>query len=163
MHTPIQVPRVEENIRYVDVPQVIDRPREVIEHVPRIQTRVIERPVQVPGEVNNISVCACTHMEYAHTWSMRTHSNAHTFECTHPRRWLMFLVHIESKGIVLTTLTCTTGTCRWLWDGKHIAQLWTAQRQRSARFGGSSPSSTHMKSLSPRSSTLKSMITARDL
>lgn len=41
-------------MRHVPVRQVVDVPREVIKYVPKVETKIIEREVEVPGEVIEI-------------------------------------------------------------------------------------------------------------
>lgn len=49
-----QVPKYQEVVRHVPVRQVVDVPREVIKYVPKIETKIVEREVEVPGEVIEI-------------------------------------------------------------------------------------------------------------
>eukprot|EP01054_Gregarina_sp_Poly1_P001769 Gregarina_sp_Poly_1__1768@NODE_1459_length_4095_cov_53_046425_g966_i0_p1_GENE_NODE_1459_length_4095_cov_53_046425_g966_i0NODE_1459_length_4095_cov_53_046425_g966_i0_p1_ORF_typecomplete_len426_score36_26IMCp/PF12314_8/0_079IMCp/PF12314_8/3_4e13IMCp/PF12314_8/1_8e04IMCp/PF12314_8/2_5e03_NODE_1459_length_4095_cov_53_046425_g966_i011932470 len=47
----VEVPQYQEDVKYVHKHEVIDVPREVIEHVPRIENRVREEIIDVPGQV----------------------------------------------------------------------------------------------------------------
>eukprot|EP01057_Protomagalhaensia_wolfi_P001480 Protomagalhaensia_wolfi_Nauph_80__1479@NODE_1897_length_1285_cov_1736_543339_g545_i2_p1_GENE_NODE_1897_length_1285_cov_1736_543339_g545_i2NODE_1897_length_1285_cov_1736_543339_g545_i2_p1_ORF_typecomplete_len318_score63_41IMCp/PF12314_8/0_0014IMCp/PF12314_8/1_6e12IMCp/PF12314_8/1_8e04Phage_hub_GP28/PF11110_8/8_6Phage_hub_GP28/PF11110_8/27_NODE_1897_length_1285_cov_1736_543339_g545_i22021155 len=50
----IEVPQIHEMIRQVPVRQVVDVPREVVKYVPKIETKIVEKEVQVPGEIIEI-------------------------------------------------------------------------------------------------------------
>lgn len=47
----VDVPQIQEVIRHVAVKQVIEVPKEIIRRVPKIETKVVEREVEVPGEI----------------------------------------------------------------------------------------------------------------
>eukprot|EP00914_Ancora_sagittata_P005886 GHVO01011834.1.p1 GENE.GHVO01011834.1~~GHVO01011834.1.p1 ORF type:complete len:344 (-),score=62.00 GHVO01011834.1:116-1120(-) len=47
----VDVPQYQEVVKYVPIHQVVDVPKEIIKTVPRLETRVIEKVVEVPGEI----------------------------------------------------------------------------------------------------------------
>lgn len=47
----VEVPQIKEMIRFVPMRKVVEVPREVCKYVPKVETRVVEREVEVPGEV----------------------------------------------------------------------------------------------------------------
>ncbi|KAH0480659.1 MAG: uncharacterized protein KVP18_000735 [Porospora cf. gigantea A] len=47
----VEVEHTEEVVRHVPVKQIIDIPKEVITYVPKIETKTIEKVVEVPGDV----------------------------------------------------------------------------------------------------------------
>lgn len=47
----VEVPQIREEIKYVPKHEYVERPIEVIEHVPKIERRVVEKIVDVPGQV----------------------------------------------------------------------------------------------------------------
>lgn len=47
----VEVPRIEEVITHVPRREVVDVPREVIKRVPKIETVIVEKIVEVPGEI----------------------------------------------------------------------------------------------------------------
>jgi len=47
----VEVPQIQEVIRHVPRVQVVDVPREVLRHVPKIETKMIEKIVEVPGQL----------------------------------------------------------------------------------------------------------------
>lgn len=49
-----QVPKIQEVYRHVPVKQIIDVPREVLKYVPKIETKIVEKEVEVPGQVIEI-------------------------------------------------------------------------------------------------------------
>jgi len=50
----VDVPQIQEVIRHVPVKQYVDVPKEVIRYVPRVETKLVEKEVEVPGEVIEI-------------------------------------------------------------------------------------------------------------
>eukprot|EP01071_Lankesteria_metandrocarpae_P013994 Lankesteria_metandrocarpae@DN791_c0_g1_i1.p1 len=50
----VEVPEVREVIKHVRVKQIVEVPKEVIKYVPKIETRVVEQEVEVPGEMVEI-------------------------------------------------------------------------------------------------------------
>eukprot|EP01053_Blabericola_migrator_P012810 Blabericola_migrator_1__12809@NODE_825_length_6370_cov_320_094241_g582_i0_p3_GENE_NODE_825_length_6370_cov_320_094241_g582_i0NODE_825_length_6370_cov_320_094241_g582_i0_p3_ORF_typecomplete_len343_score57_61IMCp/PF12314_8/0_015IMCp/PF12314_8/5_4e12IMCp/PF12314_8/25IMCp/PF12314_8/1_2e03DUF1380/PF07128_12/1_7e02DUF1380/PF07128_12/7_2_NODE_825_length_6370_cov_320_094241_g582_i038934921 len=50
----VEVPQVQEVVRHVPVRQVVDVPREVVKYVPKVETKIVEKEVEVAGEVIEI-------------------------------------------------------------------------------------------------------------
>ncbi|KAH0484239.1 MAG: uncharacterized protein KVP18_003476 [Porospora cf. gigantea A] len=50
----VEVPQVEVQVRRVPKVQVVDVPRQVIREVPRIHTEIVEKRVDVPGEIIDV-------------------------------------------------------------------------------------------------------------
>lgn len=47
----VEVPKVQEVVRHIPKIEIVDRPFEVVKEVPRIETKIVERTVEVPGEI----------------------------------------------------------------------------------------------------------------
>jgi len=47
----VEVPQVHEVVRHVPRREVVEVPREIIRHVPKIETKVVEKRIEVPGQV----------------------------------------------------------------------------------------------------------------
>eukprot|EP01055_Gregarina_sp_Pseudo9_P000986 Gregarina_sp_Pseudo_9__985@NODE_1633_length_1437_cov_631_085837_g1513_i0_p1_GENE_NODE_1633_length_1437_cov_631_085837_g1513_i0NODE_1633_length_1437_cov_631_085837_g1513_i0_p1_ORF_typecomplete_len317_score46_96IMCp/PF12314_8/0_0059IMCp/PF12314_8/8_1e14IMCp/PF12314_8/1_8e04Phage_hub_GP28/PF11110_8/3_4e03Phage_hub_GP28/PF11110_8/15Phage_hub_GP28/PF11110_8/48DUF5520/PF17658_1/65DUF5520/PF17658_1/1_7e03DUF5520/PF17658_1/18_NODE_1633_length_1437_cov_631_085837_g1513_i03461296 len=50
----VEVPQIQEVLRTVPVRQVVEVPREVVKYVPKIETKIVEKEVEVPGEIIEI-------------------------------------------------------------------------------------------------------------
>lgn len=50
----VEVPQVQEVVRHVPVRQVVEVPREVVKYVPKVETKIVEKEVEVPGEIVEI-------------------------------------------------------------------------------------------------------------
>jgi len=47
----VEVPQIREVVRRVPIIEMVEVPKKVIRHVPRIETKVVEKIVEVPGEI----------------------------------------------------------------------------------------------------------------
>lgn len=48
-----QVPEYKEDIRYIHHTEYVDVPKEIVERVPKIERVIVEKWIDVPGEVIN--------------------------------------------------------------------------------------------------------------